>query len=763
VEFPVAYGKYHLLERIAIGGMAEVFLAKSFGVAGFERLLVIKRILPHMAEDREFIDMFVDEARIASTLSHSGIAQILELGQEEAAYFIAMEFIHGKDLGRLQDRLQKRRRVMPIPLSVLVVSRLCEALEYAHRKTDSAGNSLRIIHRDVSPGNVLISYDGDVKLIDFGIAKAQNRMGRTNAGTLKGKFGYMSPEQVRGLPLDHRSDIFAAGIILYELLTGERLFAGESDFGTLEKVRNATVTPPSTYNRRIPRELEQVVMRALAREPEERYEWASDLQQDLARYLMFEGSLTTTKSLAAFMKEIFSEDLARENEKLLVYRQRGYPLVGAPSTTTDRMPAEEDKPPERPRAKVSQPPAAATIEIAEELATPVRTARDAPPPDLSDETERKPAEDEPAQAAVAQSVSRLWIAAGEKPKRGRTGTEFVGRKPLATPEKRPASSARTAPTPRSRGRPVMGIVATVLLIAAAAVGIALVIPGGAPAPSVPRPAPIASPEPVSPSAPDGSPVEDGGVETAAPVADFGPGEMGGAEQEPAASLDAAILPEADKSPAAAASGPASKPTGPPPPKAPDGASSPKPPSGSPPAQPAQPVRPPATVAHAVRAKVLVVSEPPGAEILLNGRAVGETPRIIEDVDPNRPTFLILKKSGFRKFIQKVQFEGKPEIEIQARLVAEPDAVEAGKTPPAKPTAGAENENVGFLVANTKPWARVIVDGKDTGRWTPIPANNPIRLPAGKHRITFVTEDGRKIESQVEIRPGENTKIIQEFK
>ena len=753
MEFPVAYGKYHLLERIAVGGMAEVFLAKAFGVAGFERLLVIKRILPHMAEDREFIDMFVDEARIASTLNHSGIAQILELGQEDGAYFIAMEFIHGRDLGRLQERLRKNNRVMPIPIAVLVVSRLCEALEYAHRKTDSAGNSLRIIHRDVSPGNVLISYDGDVKLIDFGIAKAQNRMGRTTAGTLKGKFGYMSPEQVRGLPLDHRSDIFAAGIILYELLTGERLFAGESDFGTLEKVRNATVIPPSTYNRRIPRELERLVLRALAREPEERYEWASDLQQDLARYLMFEGALTTGKSLAAFMRELFAEDLLRENEKLRLYRQRGYPLVNAEPTS--RVPVVEP-PPE----KVQATP---TVEIASELTTPLRPAPKLPAPDLSDETAKAPAEPAP-RSTSSPAISRPRIAAHEKPQRGRTGTEYVGRKPLSGKAKRPAVGA-SPPTPvRKRGRPVLGIVVTLFAIAAVAIGIAFVIPSKSPTPSAPRP-PAPLPVPVALVDAGSSLAFDATVEAKPSI-----------PEEPTLNTSVTAEPKREEPPDTVSPFVDGGTTGGdavlPPPVV--NAPSPKPPAVQTPAPREKPVspsvpalvvphRPPEPkVAHAARATLVVGSEPAGAEILVNGRPAGETPGRVEGLDPSRPTFLIVKKKGYRKFIQNVRFEGKAEIEVVARLGPETGGEEPKKPQESGSSAPTGQANEGFLVANSKPWAKVVVDGKDTGRWTPIAAKNPIRLSPGKHRVTLVTEDGRKLEAEVEIRAGESTKLIREF-
>ncbi|RME29358.1 MAG: serine/threonine protein kinase, partial [Deltaproteobacteria bacterium] len=325
MKLPAPFGKYHLLEKIATGGMAEVYLAKAYGAAGFERLLVIKKILPHMAEDEEFITMFIDEARIASTLTHSNIVQITELGREGTDYYIAMEYVHGKDLSKLIARLGKLKRRLPIPLAVLITCKLCEGLDYAHNKTDSTGRSLKIVHRDISPGNVLLSYEGDVKLIDFGIAKAQNRMGRTTAGTLKGKFGYMSPEQVRGLPVDHRSDIFSVGILLYEMLTGERLFHSETDFGTLERVRNAEITPPTTYNAKIPPELEKTVMKALAREPEERFQSAAELHEAIASFLLDGSSLTTGKSLAAFLRQVFEKEIAAENERLARYRRKGYP------------------------------------------------------------------------------------------------------------------------------------------------------------------------------------------------------------------------------------------------------------------------------------------------------------------------------------------------------------------------------------------------------------------------------------------------------
>jgi serine/threonine protein kinase len=249
---PIPFGKYYLLERINVGGMAEVFKAKATGVEGFERLVAVKRILPSIAEDEEFITMFLDEAKIAVQLTHANIAQIFDLDRVEGSYFIALEYVHGKDMRAIFNRTRQRGELLPIPMSCYAIMKLCEGLDYAHNKHDGTGTFLNLVHRDVSPQNILISYEGEVKIIDFGIAKAVGKSGRTQAGILKGKFGYMSPEQVLGMEIDRRSDVFGVGICLYELLTGERLFVAESDFATLERVRNVDIMPPSTYNRRIP-------------------------------------------------------------------------------------------------------------------------------------------------------------------------------------------------------------------------------------------------------------------------------------------------------------------------------------------------------------------------------------------------------------------------------------------------------------------------------------------------------------------------------
>ena len=286
IKKPVPFGKYYLLDRVNVGGMAEVFKAKAFGVEGFERLVAVKRILPNIAADEEFITMFIDEAKIAVQLSHANVCQIFDLGKVDKSYFIALEYVNGKDVRAIFDRVRTQpvdgALTMPIAQACFLIMKACEGLDYAHNKKDAGGNDLSLVHRDVSPQNILISFDGEVKLIDFGIAKAVGKASETQQGILKGKFGYMSPEQVRGLPLDRRCDIFSLGIVLYELLTGERLFLGESDFSTLEKVRNVEILPPSTYNRRISDELERIVLKALAKDVEDRYQNAIDLIRHLA-------------------------------------------------------------------------------------------------------------------------------------------------------------------------------------------------------------------------------------------------------------------------------------------------------------------------------------------------------------------------------------------------------------------------------------------------------------------------------------------------
>lgn len=320
---PVPFGKYVLLDRISIGGMAEVFKAKSFGVEGFEKVIAIKRILPSMGEDEDFISMFIDEAKIAGQLAHANIGQIHELGEVDGSHFIAMEYIQGRDLLQLQKRYRKLNKQLPTATACFIVMKICEGLHYAHKKRDVLGTSLEIVHRDCSPQNVVISYEGEVKLIDFGIARAASRSSRTQAGVLKGKFAYMSPEQVRGLPLDRRSDIFSLGTILFECLTGNRLFSAESDFSTLERVRNAEFDRNAMKAAGVPPAVEAIVLKALQRSTEDRYQWCSEMRDDLRSYLQSVDTVYTSRALGDELRSVFAKELQRDRELMDSYAQIG--------------------------------------------------------------------------------------------------------------------------------------------------------------------------------------------------------------------------------------------------------------------------------------------------------------------------------------------------------------------------------------------------------------------------------------------------------
>ena len=328
-RFPIAFGRHLLLERINVGGMAEVFKAKAFGVEGFERIVAVKRILPTLVEDEEFTTMFIDEARIAAHLTHQNIVQIYELQKHAGLFFISMEYIAGRDLRQILDaQAGKERTAQDIAQASYIVSRVLEALEYAHGKRDAAGRDLKIVHRDVTPQNIIISYEGEVKLCDFGIAKAASRVGRTQVGVLKGKFAYMSPEQVKGQDTDHRGDLFSLGVVFYEMLTGRRLFVGESDYATLEAVREAVVPPPRGFNTQITPELEAIVLRLLARDPEDRYASASDALEALLDYASAAGPAYHRRHLRDWMQQIWTLEIEVENASLERFMALKHPAAG---------------------------------------------------------------------------------------------------------------------------------------------------------------------------------------------------------------------------------------------------------------------------------------------------------------------------------------------------------------------------------------------------------------------------------------------------
>jgi tetratricopeptide (TPR) repeat protein len=318
---PVRFGKYLLLNKIAIGGMAELFQAKITSVEGFEKLVAIKRILPHLAEDEELVNMFIDEAKLAAMLTHQNIVQIYDLGSMENTYFIAMEYIHGKDLLTILSKSREERRPLPPEYALYIASRICAGLAYSHNLKDFQGIALNLIHRDISPQNILVTYEGEVKIVDFGIAKAAKRRSGTRVGMIKGKVAYMSPEQAAGQSIDNRSDIFSTGILLYEMLTGKRMFEG-TDLEILRRVRKTEFIPLESMVTDLPPRLYEVLHRALSQDPELRYQSCTDMLTALDECMSAFPVRPSAELLGQHMKLLFSEEIAAEVTAL---KQAGQP------------------------------------------------------------------------------------------------------------------------------------------------------------------------------------------------------------------------------------------------------------------------------------------------------------------------------------------------------------------------------------------------------------------------------------------------------
>jgi len=408
---PQAFGKYYLVDKISTGGMAEVFKAKTYSHGGFENLLVIKRILSHLGEDQEFVDMFIDEAKVSVALQHANIVHLYDFGRIGDDWFMAMECLDGKDVRNILRQLARRRRFLPIEHAIYIASEACKGLDYAHRKTDLQGQNYGIVHRDVSPSNILVSYEGDVKVADFGIAKAQFSSLDTVGGVLKGKYEYMSPEQASGRTVDLRSDLFSLGIILHEMLTGRRLFKTGSEFTTLERIKSCEVPPPSYVNARVPEALDRIVMKALARAPEDRYQTAAEMGLALQDYLFPQTADQLRADLARSMRELFEEEIVEERHRLehgsaiaeklreqapeyaegwegqtssrgrsswapcccCSFRSSGSPWAGSSGWPTARRPWRRSSPPRGPWTSWSCPPPSCT-------STAPPTARPAPSP-----------------------------------------------------------------------------------------------------------------------------------------------------------------------------------------------------------------------------------------------------------------------------------------------------------------------------------------------------------------------------------------------
>jgi serine/threonine protein kinase len=308
----VPFGKYQLLRKIASGGMGQVFLAREHGAV--ERLVVLKLILPHLAEDEEFLTMFKEEARLVARLQHPNLITILDLLEVEGRHCLAMEYVQGDDVRRLDKQSRLKGKLLPTGLVLRIISEAASGLDYAHKARDAQGQPLRLVHRDVSPQNILVGFDGAVKIIDFGVAKAAGNSQQTATGVLKGKYPYMSPEQAAGHHIDGRSDQFALGVVMWEMLTGRRLFKGESDMMTLRLVKDCQVPPPSQLNPKLPPGLDEVLMRALSPTPDKRYPDCGEFRLALEDFILQLRLPASTAHLSAYLRELYAERIALESD-----------------------------------------------------------------------------------------------------------------------------------------------------------------------------------------------------------------------------------------------------------------------------------------------------------------------------------------------------------------------------------------------------------------------------------------------------------------
>jgi serine/threonine protein kinase len=440
-------GKYTLERLLARGGMAELYLARARGAQGFEKLVALKLVLPHLADDPKFLGMFLDEARLAGRLDHPNIAQVLDLGTAGGEHFMAMEFVHGVDVRSILANAEGHVAI-PLDAALTIVVEACRGLHYAHELTDETGQPLWIVHRDVSPSNLLVRYDGVVKLVDFGIAKAADRYHETATGMLKGKSGYMSPEQCRGLQIDRRTDVFGLGILLYELTTAQRLFYGDNEFAILNRIVDGEFERPSEVVPGYPVELENIVLQALDPRVDNRFATAQELQDALETFARRSDLVLSSARLAGLMRGLFGDPPPPSVSRVVpvagsltssIRRRRsrfaalglglagsclavaGY-LVGTASSSgppvSEGAPSAEEPTPER--VRVTDPPVRAVEEVARDIAE-VQPDAAGDDSDAPQEAEPDPAGDPGARAAEGEDERTSSSSRKGKRRRAKQG------------------------------------------------------------------------------------------------------------------------------------------------------------------------------------------------------------------------------------------------------------------------------------------------------------------------------------------------------
>ncbi|MBI5495554.1 MAG: protein kinase [Deltaproteobacteria bacterium] len=641
------FGRYVLLERIAHGGMAEVFRAAQLGQEGFARQVAVKRILPHLAQEAEFVGMLVDEARIAATLHHPNILPVLDLGREGSVYFIAMEFVSGQALNNVVAQALRARERLPHALCVHVVSQALRGLAFAHEKTDATGRPMGIIHRDVSPQNIMVGYDGAVWLADFGIAKAAERSTQTLTGSLKGKPAYMSPEQVTRHQVDQRVDLYAMGVVLHELLAMRRMRKAQSDVQVLVDVAGGQYPRLNELGVELPDVVADALYRALEPDPDRRWQTARAFADALEAAADGCGWNCTTTQAGQQMQRLFPLEMARERDVqarfqgLMEEMARAAPdqisaiirRESADEPTAAGSPAGGNPPTPRPGAAAALPPGVTPLSATRVVAFSALLGV----------------------LVAAAGVVGWWFTVGSRQAPGQLIVETAP----------PGASVTVA------GRP---------------------IPGTAPV--------------VAPS--------------------LAPGPVEIVVMLPGWQLRKEVVV----------------------------------------------IRPGATekvrlVLDPVEVRVPVSTTPPGARVVVDGRAVGATPMTVV-LRGGAPRDLKLELDGFLPWQRAVQADEAP-----PRIDAVLERVPSASPPPAEPARAAQPparkndktparaEGDGFLSLQSRPWGRILVDGKDTGRFTPV-ADLPI--PAGRHTVKLINdEENLGTAFLVTVKPGETVSLFKELR
>jgi tRNA A-37 threonylcarbamoyl transferase component Bud32 len=699
----VELAKYEIIKRLAAGGMAEIFLARASGLPGVQKTVVIKRILPVLASKSDFLEMFLNEARIAATLQHVNVVQMYDVGVADGNYFIVMEYLHGEDVRSIQRALYERRERLPLEHALHIAIGVCAGLHYAHEKIGHDGQPLNIVHRDVSPQNVIVTYNGDVKLLDFGVAKASSNLHETACGIVKGKIPYMSPEHCMGHTIDRRADIFSLGIMMFELTLGRRLYGGGTEFETLKRIVEQPVPRPSELEPDYDLRLEQIVMRALAKRADDRYATARELQIELEDLARERRMYMSAIALSQFMERLFGN-------KIEAWRETGQPPAREGAREADGGDYELEIVAEGPAIPEPPPPGAAPAAGA--AVAGVAPAAAGPAPAAAPARTLTPA------GARAPSVAPP--RANPRPVAPAAAASAHPRSPTAAPASQLTPARAVAPLPASQVTPARSL----LPPAAPAPQVApagSVSPPAAPA-SQATPARALAPPPASASS--GTPVS-----AAAPAA-------GDAAMEPAQAPTPELAPAHEPTPAR-------EPT----------------PTDWPPALAAPPARRRArTIAGAAAALLLatvagavVARRAPSRATVAPRSAVApqptEPPRA---ADPPRPELARTEPAPPAEAARAVAAPPRAAPLAARATVPVADREPATRTPRSRHARGKiaaalrselpraaspPARDPAVLVLDTTPWCEVEIDGVPRGS-TPLSAP----LPAGAHRVRLTNAD-----------------------